>query len=285
MSEFDPIARRHHYVPRFYLKMWRAPDGKGLWLYSRDKGGGVSAYRRSPKSVGYETDLYSLKPETPYSALNSRADIIERDFFARIDAAAALVHQKLLVSGVKSLTGEDKAVFALFLNSVMERGPRRIEEIERLDSPEMIRDEIFELLGCPDFLHGIDWSAIHRNSILRALVDYISDATFIEYISQMRWATVDIAHDGEHLVTGDMPILINGGSDSQPVHCLSIALSPKRLLIAHGESEEFDKRFIRTLAAIHNVIIVQQAERYVISSRELQDGPHTKYSRVIREYI
>ena len=113
MSEFDPIARRHHYVPRFYLKMWRAPDGKGLWLYSRDKRGGVSAYRRSPKSVGYETDLYSLKPETPYSALNSRADIIERDFFARIDAAAALVHQNLLVSGVKSLTGEDKAVFAI----------------------------------------------------------------------------------------------------------------------------------------------------------------------------
>ncbi|MBE2272125.1 MAG: hypothetical protein IAE80_28080 [Anaerolinea sp.] len=149
----------------------------------------------------------------------------------------------------------------------------------------MIRDEIFELLGCPDFLHGIDWSAIHRNSILRAVVDYISDATFIEYISQMRWATVDIAHDGEHLVTGDMPILINGGSDSEPVHCLSIALSPKRLLITHGESEEFDKRFIRTLAAIHNVIIVQQAEQYVISSRELQDGPHTKYSRVIREYI
>lgn len=285
MSELDPISRRHHYVPRFYLQTWQASDGKGLWLYRRDMKGRVRAYRRSPKSVGYVTDLYSLKPETPYPVLDSRPDVIERDFFALIDDAAASVHQKLLASGIKSLSSEDRAVWALFLNSLMERGPDRIEQIELCDSPEKIKDEIFLRLGCPDFLRKIDWSAMHRNSVRRALVNYISDGAFVEYVSQMRWATVDIAVDGEHLITNDKPVLVNGGSDSNPVHCLSIALSPRRLLIIHGDSEEFDACFVRTLAVIHNVIIVQQAERYVISSRELKDGPHTKYSRVAQEFI
>lgn len=126
---------------------------------------------------------------------------------------------------------------------------------------------------------------MHRNSVRRALVKYISDGAFVEYISQMRWATVDIAVDGEHLITNDKPVVVNGCSGSNPVRCLSIALSPRRLLIIHGDTEEFDDHFVRTLTAIHNVIVVQQAERYVISSRELKDGPHTKYSRVVQEFI
>jgi hypothetical protein len=231
------------------------------------------------------TDLYSLKPETPYPVLDSRPDVIERDFFALINNAAASVHQKLLASGIKSLTSEDRVVWALFLNSLLERGPERIEEIELCDSPEKIRDDISLRLGCSDFLHKIDWSAMHRNSVRRALVNYISDGAFVKYVSQMRWETVDIAVDGEHLITSDKPVLINGSSDSDPVHCLSIALSPRRLLIIHGDSDEFDECFIRTLTVIHNVIIVQQAERYVISSRELKDGPYTKYSRVIQEFM
>lgn len=285
MTESESIAHRHHYVPQFYLKTWQANDGKGLWLYSRDAKGRVRAYRRSPKSVGFAVDLYSLRPETPYPVLDSRPDVIERDFFALIDDAAASVHKKLLTSGIKSLTTEDRGAWALFLNSLVERGPWRIEEIERSDSPEKIRDEMFQRLGHSNYVAKIDWSAMHRNSVRRALVSHISDKSFIEYVCQMRWATVDITINGEHLVTSDMPVLINGGSDSMPVHCLSVALSPTRLLIIHGDAAEFDEDFIRTLAVIHNAVIVQKAEQHVISSRELMDGPHTKYSRVAQELI
>lgn len=285
MPKSASIAHRHHYVPKFYLKTWRASDGKGLWLYSRDAKGQVRAYRRSPKSVGYVNDLYSLRPETPYSVLDPRPDVIEQDFFALIDNAAAPVHQKLLALGVKSLDGEDRDIWALFLNSLIERGPDRIEEIERCDSPEKIKDEILRRLGSSDFLKKIDISSMHHNSVRRALVRYITDGAFISYVSQMRWAAVDITADDEHLITGDTPVLINGGSDSTPVHCLSIALSPSKLLIIHKNSEDFDECFIRTLTAIHNVVIVQQAEQYVISSRELKDGSHTRYSRLVQEFI
>ena len=285
MAGPESIARRHHYVPQFYLKTWQANDGKGLWLYSRDAKGCVRAYRRSPKSVGFAVDLYSLWPETPYPVLESRPDVIESDFFALIDDAAASVYKKLLTSGIKSLTKEDRGAWALFLNSLVERGPRRIEKIERFDSPERIRDEVLQRFGYSDFVANIDWSSMHRNSVRRALVSHISDGNLIESVCQMRWTTVDITVDGEHLITSDTPVLINGGSDSMPVHCLSVALSPTRLLIVHGDTAEFDECFIRTLAVMHNVILVQKAEQHVISSRNLVDGPHTKYSRVAQELM
>ncbi len=285
MSAPDQISHRHHYVPQFYLRTWLASDNKGLWLYQRDMKGRVRADRRFPKAVGFEPDLYALRPETPYSVLDSRPDVLEHDFFALIDDAAALVHQKLLASGIKSLTGEDRAVWALFLNSLMERGPDRIEEIEQFDSSEKIRDEVLRRWGNSDFLSKIDWAAMQRNSVRRALVNYISDGSFVEYVARMRWATVDIAIDGEHLITNDKPVLVNGGSGSTPIHCLSIALSPNRLLIIHGDSEEFDEDFLRRLTAIHNLTIFKQAERYVISSRELEDGPHAKYARAVHELI
>lgn len=285
MPESNSVSRRHHYVPQFYLKTWQASDGNGIWLYRRDEKGRIRYYRRSPKSVGYVTDLYSLRPETSYSVLEPPPDVIECEFFAVIDDAAALVYQKLLLSGVRSLTKEDRAVWALFLNALIERGPDRIEEVERCDSGEKIKDEFLRRWGESEFFNKIDWSSMHRNSVRRALINYISDIEFIDYVTQMRWATVDITINGEHLITSDRPVLVNGGSSSNPVHCLSIALSPIRLLIVHGQSEGFDDEFVRTLTAIHNVAIVQQAAKHVVSSQELKNGQHTQFTRVIQECI
>jgi hypothetical protein len=95
-----------------------------------------------------------------------------------IDEAAASVHKKLLASGVKSLSREDGQAWALFLNSLMERSPQRIEKVERSGSRERIRDELLQRFGSSDFVNRIDWSAMHRNSVRRALVSHISDGAF-----------------------------------------------------------------------------------------------------------
>lgn len=284
MQDIGQIARKHHYVPQFYLRAWQSIDGKGLWLYSRNKKNCIKVRRRSPKSVGYMADLYSLKPETPYAGLNPRPDAIETGFFALLDEAAASVHQKLLASGVRNLTTTERLNWALFLNSLIERNPTRIEEIEQSLLAEDIQDECRQRFG-QVFLDKIDFNSMQRNSVRRALVDYICDRSFVDYVAEMRWATIDITVDGEHLITGDRPLLVNAASAGYPVHCLSIALSPRRLMILHANAQEFDEDFIRTLAALHNIAIVQQTERHLISSQELRDGPHTKYSRVVRELM
>lgn len=68
------------------------------------------------------------------------------------------------------------------------------------------------------------------------------------------------------MATDDIPVLINGGADPTPVLCLSVALSPMRLLIVHGDAEEFDERFIRALAVMRNIVIVQKTEQHVVLS-------------------
>jgi len=276
------ISHRHHYVPQFYLKVWQASDGKGFWLYSRDIKGNIRRCRRSSKSVAFEIDLYSLYPETPYPELEPRQDAIEVEFFSKIDDAAAQIHRKILASGINILSEEDRVIWALFLNSLMERTPNKIKEIENSYNIEEAKKEIIHILENTEFASQINWHAMHSNSIRRALVNYISDNSSIGHIYRMRWATVDIPVEDEHLITSDTPIVVNGGKKSQPIHCLSIALSPNKLFITHGATDEFDNDFLKMLTVTHNAFIIQLAEQYVISSRELSDGPYTNYTNLIK---
>lgn len=274
-------SHRHHFVPQFYLRAWQDAECKNIWVYTRNKQNQISYRHRPAKAVGYVNNLYSLKPEGIWSALNPPPDAIEKSFFSLIDNDAAKVHQKLITSGLSSLTSRDKLEWALFLNSLIERNPKRISEMESQFSIEEIKDKFIERWGKSNLLDQIDISAIHHNSLRHALVQYITDESFITHVANMRWVTVDIPFEGEHLLTSDMPLLINGGVAGKPIHLLSIALTPKRLLIIHSNVEEFDERLIRTLSVMHNIAIVENTQKYLISSRMITDGPFTKYSRVL----
>lgn len=285
MSNTNQTAHRHHFIPKFYLKSWKGSDGKGLWVYTLDKRNVVRTYRRSPKSVGFADDLYTLLPDSSYQVLNHERDAIETKFFAVLDNAAAGIHDKLLKSGVRNLTNEDRMLWSLFLNSLIERSPNQIKQIEQCDSVENMQDRLIQKFGNSEFLSTIDLDALYQNSARYALVDIIKDNAFTRYLTEMRWAVVDITIDGEHLVTSDTPLILNGGARGTPIHCVSIAISPKRLLIIYSKADEFDDDFVRTLSVMHNILVIRQKERYLISSQKLLDGPHTKYSCFLTELI
>ena len=283
MSILKQVSHRHHYVPRFYLRTWQSLDGKGVWLYARNKGNRITYNRRSSKSVGYVEDLYSLKPETKWHVLNHECDAIEKTFFSVIDDAAALVHQKLISSGINALSDKDRLDWALFLNSLLERSPKRISEMERSFSGEGIKEQYIARWGKSEILDDIDFSAVHHNSIRSALADNISDKAFVNYVANMRWTTVHHSIEGEHFLTSDTPLLVNGGMEGNRIHLLSIALTPNKLMIIHTDSEEFDEYFLRMLSIFHNIGIVDSTKKYLISSKELKDGTHTKFTKVVEE--
>jgi hypothetical protein len=285
LIDSKPVSHRHHYVPQFYLREWRDEDRKGVWLYKRNTANQITLRRRSPKSIGYVEDLYSLKPETKWPVLNYDADAIEKNFFSLIDDAAASVHQKLISSGVNSLSSQDRLDWALFLNSLIERNPKRISEVEQGYSGEEIKQQLIERWGKSEVFENIDISAIQHNAIRSALAYYIADGTFVSYIANMRWATIQTTIEDEHFLTGDTPLLVNGGMAGNPIHLLSIALSPQKLMILHTDSEEFDEDFLRRLSFLHNIGIVDITQKYLISSRELKDAACTKYLKAINERL
>ena len=285
MDKTEQISRRHHFVPKFYLKVWMASDGKGLWLYQRDFKNQVKYYRRSTKAVGYVDDLYTLYPATNHPGLDHPTDSIEKQFFSVLDDDAAKVHQKLISSGMTDISVKERNAWGLFLNSLIERGPSQITKVEDADLGDALRDELIEKWGHSEFLDKIDLHAMSKNSIRYVLVDRIKNGPITQFLAEMKWAVVHIPIDGEHFVTSDKPLLINAGQDGQPIHCLSLPISPNKLFIAHTDSPEFDDEFLRVLAITHNIIIMERAEKYVVSSKKLDDGPHTKYSKAIQRFL
>lgn len=285
MDKAEQISRRHHFVPKFYLKTWNANDGKGLWLYQRDFNGHVKFYRRPSKAVGYLDDLYTLYPATNHPALDHPPDSLEKQFFSILDDAAAKVHKKLILSGLKDISITERYDWALFLNSLIERSPSRIAQVEGENLAETIRKEFIEQWGHSEFLEKFDLDAMSRNSVRYVLIDRIKNSSFIKTLADMRWAIVHMPIKGEHFITGDKPIVINAGQNGQPIHCLSLPISPNKLFVAHSDSPDFDDHFVRVLAVTTNIIIMEGAEKYVVSSKKLDDGPHTKYAKAIQRFM
>lgn len=281
--------QRHHYVPQFYLREWYVPGKNEFWLYCRDDAGRILSGRRSARSVGYHKGLYSTIPEflgIPRSSSNE----IEEKFFSPLDSAASQVHRKLLVSGASSLSAEERFIWSLFMNSLLERSPTRINEIKeraKETAAECI-SELKECLGMPDkdrnyFWKTLDVDAMTHNAVLSGMVQWIRNGETIRHFYGMAWTVFQLPKGKDHFLTGDSPVVVNGDSGNNPIHVLSLALSPDTLLVMHTRDKDFDEEFIRKLSILHSVLIAKQTKRYLVSSRELLDNGHVKYRRVLNE--
>lgn len=284
MSSKHSVSHRHHFIPQFYLKAWH--DGRdGFWLYSKNKKGHLFLRRRPAKSIAYIENLYSLRSEGLFHLPESTSDRLEQCFFSPLDNSASIVHRKLMTAGINALSMEDRCRWALFLNSIMERVPSRIRDLESRVQTDETLDRFRQRWPLSELPGQIDLEAIKRNAILSALVDFIVDKPFIEYVSKMVWQTVDFPEGPDHFLTSDSPLLVNGGQGGAPILVMSIALSPQRLLIMHKDDNEFDGDFVATLAHMHNALVAMQAEKHLISSRQLVDSRYIKYTRVANELL
>lgn len=286
-------SHRHHFVPQFYVRTWYESDCDGFCLYFRDKQNRIRLWRRSARAVAFVHDLYSLQPDG-LGPRESSSDELEKNFFSRIDSAAGAIYDKLLSSGVTSISAEERPVWALFVNSLLERSPKRIREIESKAS-DVLDKSIAELErrwrnpstwpAMKASLLTMNKTAAARNAALTSLTSYIVDQRFIEYVASMAWQIIELRVGADHFLTGDTPIVVNAGGSAAPIYMLSMALSPRRLLVMHTEDKAFDVDFFAMLAMGHNIVITKQTEKYLVSSRELADSHHIKYTRIAAEML
>jgi hypothetical protein len=113
-------------VPEFYLRRFVDAEGKVLRTFKAPSGV-LHERRYPPKATGFQEDLYSIEPETTNHRVR-RPDRIDVDFFGPIDNGAAPLAQKILDSAPSALSQDERRVFAIFVNSLIERHPQRLRK-------------------------------------------------------------------------------------------------------------------------------------------------------------
>lgn len=283
-------SRRHHYAPQLYLRGFAGADGL-LWEYKRELSGRLTERRVAPKRTGFAKALYSFRGTGPF--FRRRPDLIETDFFQILDNDAARVLQKILGGVALPLSDEDRTVWALFVNSLLERNVRVLRQrdaqapalVEQILAPRRARN--------PAFIERVsrlaDPLAMAQNTIREHMVNEIRRADVIDSFKGLKWDMVCVG-PGTELVTSDAPLVINGveRQSTTPIRMMSLALSPSRLLIMRPASWELDDTFKRTLVLSHNLSLVQGDGDFLYLFRQPNRGwrhhsPSQGSVRVLRD--
>ena len=256
-----------------------------LWVYKRNGGGRISYRKGAPKSVAYIEDLYTIRPEHKLSGPAS--DEIETEVMGRLDDRAAIVHEAILDRGLSGITEEDRYLWSVFIASMIERSPQRLQLYkERAGAEEMVKELSAIYPGADGLVDkfGFDIDALVDNTTLKFMVDRILNSDLAHNIYNMQWLIVHNNISGEHFVLGDHALIINNASTvDEPLYFLRIAIAPDRLMLLAWDQSILDDDFTSILTVTYNITVIEKSVKYVISSRELVDGQHTKFSRILEE--
>ncbi|MFI8560054.1 DUF4238 domain-containing protein [Pseudomonas putida] len=278
------FASKHHFIPKFLLRKWQDDSGR-LWVYKRNGAGEISYRKGAPKSVAYVENLYTILPEHKLS--KPASDEIETEVMGRLDDRAAIIHEAILERGLDCLTEEDRYIWSMFIASMLERSPQRLQTYKERAGVDGLVKELNELYPGADGLvdkFGFDIDALVNNVTLKFMVDRILNSDLAHDIYRMQWLIVENNIPGEHFVLGDYALIINNASIvDEPLYFLRVAIAPNRLMLFACDQSALDDDFVSVLTISYNIVVIEKSVRYVISSRGLADGPHTKFSRIIKE--
>jgi len=284
-------SKKHHYIPQFYLDQWRDIKTEDLWVYQRDAKGNLRFDRRYPKSVGFGTDLYTIRPYG-FVDIKEPSDEIERQFFQRIDDNGCRVHKLLLTRGISALNEHDRRDWATFVNAMIWRNKEVIEEMNAgvFEEHDLWKAALLKGRDEPSkarfegLLNNLDVRALVSNAVLSVAIERIKDPEAIEELLKMEWLLIRVPGEN-HFLTCDRPVILNGPSGGTPIYLLSFPLSPLCLMVMHVHTAEFDHPFLRRLSVIQNAFAIEQATKYVFSSKRLVDEKYIKYDKMIRAFM
>jgi hypothetical protein len=117
--------RRHHYLPRFYLRNFvgKNPEGR-LWVYTKDAENFRAA---SPRDLAVEKDYHTVVRRDGVVDRNTIEDTV-----AVLENMAAPVIKKVLNG--EDLSFDDHQILALFISQLLVRVPTRRDAVGRIMS-------------------------------------------------------------------------------------------------------------------------------------------------------
>ena len=129
----------HHYIPKFYTKRWCAPDDGQAERFTMEAGRLIDR-RVHPERVGKQRDLYSIPGMPP-----GQAQILESEFFKKVDDVAAKVLARFTTDTVNNLSPMDRKNWCIFLYSLYHRTPHSLAAI-KIAGEKAWRDSIPEVV-------------------------------------------------------------------------------------------------------------------------------------------
>lgn len=272
-------ARRHHFLPEHYQKLWAGDDGK-VERFSRGHDGEVRARRLAPAGIGWSEDLYRIPGEEDAWA----AQKVETEFFAQIDGAAAAVMHKMRDTGSAPSSGEERTAWAMFVLAFLHRTPEHMNatlaKMMEMNAELMPEAEAryAELKGPGDPPTFAEWErqraahAIER-STLRSVMDLISNPMSGPYIVNLAWAVIDLSTAEHALMVGDNPVILV--PLKLPDGHLALPLGPNQLFVAsehrhlvHALQRTPPRRTVRLV----NRLMVERATSLVVARDRSQEA-------------
>jgi hypothetical protein len=274
----------HHYVPQFLLRGWCGKNGK-LTVYSRRKGRAVTS-QLSPRSTGFEPNLYTFEQVPP-----EKRNAIEKDFMSRIDAAAALIVQKILHGGFANLTVEERSDFTRFLLSLRARHPDAIALAKVKGREDLTAaldrdpEEYAAAKGPSSAATLAEWTLQNAPSLIPnfgvSLVPrVIADDKTGTRVFKMPWWTHDVRYANADLLLSDRPCLLEG--DARAGECvILLPLSPTMLFFACNRDRQ--TQVLRSMPVTRLVKTVNRASVVYAANRVY--GTATHHLPLVEKYL
>lgn len=233
--------------------------------------------------------LYTLSEAT---VLNSSRDrfSVEREFFQEIDNDAAVAFAALLTGGVNALDERGRNSWAVFLNSLHERRPRLLAEMDA--RAKAILDRAYEHLQAGSDPEGRERfsrimsdevrAGMARNEVRYEMMRRIREPKTIGRLLETKWRIVNNLNPEFEFITTDSPLIVNCGRDEPAFATLVIALDPQKLFFLYPSDWSDDASTRETLglmAVVHNPLLLDGDCQFIYSRTKLEDGDFIRIRR------
>lgn len=233
------VSRRHHYIPKFWIKRWANDEGL-VERYRKHSDGSLDVLLRPPKSVGYWQDLYKLPEGLPQDVS------LEDLFFKKVDDHASKLFHRLLEYGDVQLTGQEAGTLAVFVLSLLHRTPKGFHAV--IDASEKMFNEIDDELSQryseirgendpPTYeeYRSREGDGAARRTFFRNFPKMILSENMVEFIGRLHWHRLTRPSNCHELLLSDDPLIRTNGLKKKDGH-IAFPLSPDHLLAGFYDS-------------------------------------------------
>ncbi|RFD18433.1 DUF4238 domain-containing protein [Komagataeibacter melaceti] len=263
-------SKRHHHVPRLYLKRW-CNERDELYEFRRfKKNAQVKSRPKSPKYTGFTWNCYDLDG-LPITFPTIGRTHMEDRFFKNVDQPADGPLNLLNNLEIPS-SNEDRTSLAMFLVSLVVRNPWFFGAMRSELNGTYFRELVTKFSEANrevDFSHFLASESGFDPACVLLFEEIIINKNILDTIINFHW---DLAcDDNSRLLTSDAPVWWSGFPDNNRDFFAMLSISPSLSLIIGNSKRTVDRvKKARTLFKEYNDNICKQAFKMIFSNNNNQ---------------